>query len=100
MVYRIIPSFENAETTTLEMWNRVHVKSEIGQQVPEEITKGSVLAILFDDEEIHYYTIDSCIYVYRLMNSMDDMVYWEAEGFTVIGYLTLEDHLAMKDECE
>ena len=31
---------------------------------------------------------------------MDDMVYWDAEGFTVIGYLTLEDHLAMKDECE
>ena len=49
---------------------------------------------------MHYYTIDSCIYVYRLMNSMDDMVYWDAEGFTVIGYLTLEDHLAMKDECE
>lgn len=100
MVYRIIPSFENAETTTLEKWNRVHVKSEIGQQVPEEITKGFVLAILFDDEEIHYYTIDSCMYVYRLMNSMDDMIYWNAEGFTVIGYLTLEDHLTMKDECE
>ena len=29
---------------------------------------------------MHYYTIDSCIYVYRLMNSMDDMVYWDAEG--------------------
>ena len=100
MVYRIIPSFENAETTTLEMWNRVHVKSEIGQQVPEEITKGYVLAILFDDTEIHYYTLDSCIYVYRLMNSMDDMMYWNAEGFTEIGYLTLEDHLTMKDECE
>ena len=100
MVYRIIPSFQNAETTSLEKWNMIHVKPEIGQQVPEEITKGSVLAILFDDEEIHYYTIDSCIYVYRLMNSMDDMMYWNAEGFTEIGYLTLEDHLTMKDECE
>lgn len=100
MVYRIIPSFQNAETTSLEKWNMVHVKSDIGQQVPEEITKGSVLAILFDDAEIHYYTLYSCIYVYGFMNYMDDMIYWTAEGFTVIGYLTLEDHLAMKDEDE
>ena len=97
MAYRIIPSFQNAETTTLEKWNMVHVKSEIGQQVPEEITKGSVLAILFDDTEIHYYTLDSCIYVYGIMNYMDDVIYWDSEGFTVIGYLTLEDNLAMKN---
>ena len=95
-VYRIIPSYFDAETTAQEKWNKIFIRAEIGQQVPKEILKSNVLAINFDETKtdnlsIQYYTVDSCFYVYGLMTDVDQSVCWGKDGFDVIGYLTLND---------